>query len=543
MRAHGGPACLKANAHDMANLHKSLITFGAGLMTAWTELRLKRSAVKEQAAAFRQLRNKLALTEQGRDCGLSATTPYAEFARNTPLRTYENLGPQLERMQRGAADVLWPGQCALYAGTAGTTTGRPKLLPVTDDMLEHFLRAGLDSLYYYTQRVGHAGIFQGRQLLLGGSAALTPLTAAAPFEAWCGNLSGIAVYNLPRWAEKHLFEPGAEIANQTDWTTQLHAIAQRTLRRDITLVAGLPAGLQSFAEILRQTAKRGRATPLNMQAVWPNLECIVHGGAPIGPFLRGLQPLCGPTVNFHEIYPAAEGFIAAQDSDGALGLRLLTHAGIFYEFLPLADYDEARPDRPRAKVVPLGAVQPGVDYVLLMTTPAGLCRYLVGDIVRFISVVPPRFIYVGRAELRLNAFDERVTERELTESLTKVCHQHDWRIVNFHVAPLFAPAFTGPPRGRHEWWIELQPGTVVTPTGPVLEAALDTELQRLNDYYKAKRQGGNLEAPLVRLVMPGVFEHWLRHKGKFGGMHKMPRSRADRAIADELAQIARFTSG
>ncbi|MCB1103806.1 MAG: GH3 auxin-responsive promoter family protein [Cephaloticoccus sp.] len=526
----------------MPNLQKSIITFGAGLMSAWTELRLKRSARPGQEKAFRELRSALALTEQGRACGLTARTAYADFNRNTPLRTYENLLPQIERMKRGEADVLWPGQCHYYAVSSGTTAGRTKYLPITDDMVRHFSRAGLDSLYYYTQRTGHAGVFQGRHLFLGGATTLMPIAEAAPFEAWGGDLSGITALNLPPWVEKHLYEPGTDIAGMSDWPAKLRAIAERTLGRDITLIAGIPSWLLILAQTMREQAARKGLTPANLQAIWPNLECIVHGGVPIGPFLQELQQACGPTVNFHEVYPASEGFIAAQDAESSRGLRLMTDVGLFYEFLPLADYDETRLDQLGPKAVPLAGVKVGVDYVLLLTTPAGLCRYLIGDVVRFLSTKPPRLIYVGRTKLQLSAFGEHVIEKELTDALTKVCHGYDWRIVNFHVAPLFVNSLTGQQRGRHEWWIELRPGTVVTPTGPVLETALDAELQRLNDDYEAKRKGGGMEPPIVRLVMPGIFESWMRTKGKWGGQNKMPRCRSDRAIADELAQIARFTA-
>lgn len=543
--AAGQPGALpKAtrNSSGMPALTKSIITFGAGLMTVWTGWRLRRSAVADQAKALRQLLLRLAVTEQGRSAGLNAGFSHAEFAQRAPLRTYEALVPQIERMKRGEADVLWPGQCQHYAISSGTTAGRTKYLPITADMLQHFRRAGLASLYYYTQRVGHAGIFQGRHLFLGGSTSLAPITESAPFEAWGGDLSGITALNLPAWAERHLYEPGTEIARMSNWPEKLKAIAQRTRYQDITLVAGIPSWLLILAQTMREQSARGRAQPVNLQAIWPNLECVVHGGVPIAPFISELQKACGPDVNFHEVYPASEGFIAAQDAESALGLRLITDADIFYEFLPLADYDESQLDQLGPKAVPLAGVKPGVDYVLIMTTPAGLCRYIIGDVVRFISTEPPRLIYVGRTKLQLSAFGEHVIEKELTDALTKVCHDNQWNIVNFHVAPLFANALTGQQRGRHEWWIELRPGTVVTPTGPVLETALDAELQRLNDDYEAKRKGGGLEPPIVRLVMPGIFEHWMRAKGKWGGQNKMPRCRSDRAIADELASIARFTA-
>jgi hypothetical protein len=190
--------------------------------------------------------------------------------------------------------------------------------------------------------------------------------------------------------------------------------------------------------------------------------------------------------------------------------------------------------------VPLTGVKAGVDYVMLLTTPGGFARYLLGDVVRFISTAPPRLIHVGRTRLQLNAFGERVAEREVTEALVAICTKSNWTIVNFHVNPLFTGNVTGTIRGRHEWWIELRPGTVATPTGPTMAATLDIELQRLNEGYAMKRRTGVLESPTVRLVMPGVFAHWLKHHDRWGGQNKTPRCRSDRLVADELAQITNF---
>jgi hypothetical protein len=160
--------------------------------------------------------------------------------------------------------------------------------------------------------------------------------------------------------------------------------------------------------------------------------------------------------------------------------------------------------------------------------------------VRFISTEPARLTYVGRTKLRLDAFGENVTEKEITDALTTVCRHNGWPIVNFHVAPLFTP-FTGSKcRGRHEWWVELKARTTITPTGPIIALELDAELRRQNDQYRTMRSAGVLDAPYVRLVMPGVFELWMRFHGKWGGQNKMPRCRPDRVIADELGKALQF---
>ncbi len=521
---------------------KSLLHLGAGLLTARTARRLRQRAtdVPAQHAALRWLLTALSSTALGREHGLHASQSYDDFRRRVPIRSYEQFAPFIERMKKGEADVLWPGPCRLYAVTSGTTAGQPKHLPVTPAMLEHFRKAGLDSLFYYTARTGHSRIFRGRHLLLGGSSALTALEASKDTTAYAGDLSGIATLNLPRWAEAHLYEPGGEIAQMSDSPEKIQAIAARTRSLDIRVVAGIPNWLLLFAEELCTQGRRERAP--HVQAVWPEFECVVHGGVPLGPFADELRQAMGPRVRFHEVYSAAEGFIAAQDTDTGAGLRLMTNAGLFYEFLPMEGFDEKRLESLGPTAVPLEGVRVGVDYALLLTTPAGLTRYLIGDVVRFTSKDPARLLYVGRTRLHLNAFGERVVEKELTDALLEVCRRHGWTITNFHVAPLFANSVTGQNRGRHEWWVELKPFTTETPTGPNMAVELDGELQRVNRAYAEKRKGGGLEAPFVRLVMPGVFAQWMQENGKPGGQNKMPRCRGDRQIADALAKIARFSA-
>jgi len=526
----------------MPVLPKNLFVLGASFQTARTARRLKRAdtGIAAQEKTFRALVEKFAVTAFGRETGIEADMDYARFRARVPIRAYEQFSPYVERMKRGEPNVLWPGRCAFYAVSSGTTAGPSKWLPVTEDMLAHFRHAGLASLMFYSSRVGHSGVFRGRHLFLGGSTALVPIEEAKPFVAFGGDLSGITALNLPGWAERHLYEPGAAIAQMSDWPKKIQAIVARTLHRDITLLAGIPSWLLILAEALRNAATRGKARPANLQGIWPNLECLVHGGVPLGPFQDELRRTVGPAVNFHEVYPASEGFIAAQDADAAAGLRLMADAGLFFEFLPLREFDDSLPHGLASKAVPLADVREGEDYVLLLTTPAGLCRYVLGDVVRFVSTAPPRLIYVGRTKLQLSAFGEHVIEKELTDSLVAVCQRHGWTIVNFHVAPVFANSLTGQNRGRHEWWVELRPVTIETPTGPVLGAELDAELTARNDDYAGKRNGGGLEPPLVRLVMPGFFEHWMRHHGKWGGQSKMPRCRSDREIADELMHVACF---
>ncbi|MDD3179103.1 MAG: GH3 auxin-responsive promoter family protein [Opitutaceae bacterium] len=523
----------------------SLVSIVAGHMARRLSGRLRKlgNGVQAQQAAFQQLSACLAHTAFGRDAGIETGLTYEQFRTRVAPQTYGQLRPYIDRMKRGEADVLWPGHCTIFGVSSGTTDESPKQLPVTDAMLGHFHRAGRDSLLLYVMRAGHAGVYLGRQLLVGGTTALVPVDSDATTGAYAGNLSGIATLNLPGWARQHLYEPGHAIAQMTDWPAKLQAMAERTCHADITLLAGIPNWILEFAEVILARARQGSDHYPTLQSLWPNLECLVHGGVPLGPFQDRLRSLAGPEVNFHEIYPSVEGFIAAQDDEASLGLRLLVDAGLFFEFLPMQDFDEDNLANLGDRTVPIEGVRPGVDYVLLLTTPAGLCRYALGDIVHFVSTHPPRLIYAGRTKLQLNAFGEHVIEKELTDALLAVCQGNGWQMVNFHAAPLFSTPALQQARGAHEWWIELQPGTMRTPTGPLLAIDLDRELAARNDNYATKRQSGALRPPEVRLVMPGVFEKWMKENDRWGSQNIMPRCRCDRQIADQLAALTRFASG
>ena len=524
---------MSASRSDHVSWWRPAVSLGAAVQTRRMRSRLRRThdAAREQAETLHWLLARMATTHFGVSEGIESRMSWNHFARRVTPRPYEDIAPWIDRVKRGEADVIWPGRCDYFAVSSGTTAGRTKYLPVTPAMLDHFRRAGLDQLFYHAARMGRSTVFRGRHLFLGGSTTLTPLPENP--RARAGDLSGITAVNLPAWAERHLYEPGREIAQMSDWNAKLRAMVERTRHRDIRLLGGIPSWLLILGETMQEVTGKG-----TLREVWPNLECLVHGGVPIGPFAEDLKRLLGPGVSFHEVYPASEGFIAAQDASPEAGLRLITNAGIFYEFVPLERFNEGSPSDWAAHAVPLEGVRCGTDYVLLMTTPAGLCRYVIGDVVRFLSTHPPRLVYAGRTRLQLSAFGEHVLEKELTDAVAAVSAELGLSCVNFHVAPRFVNPSAGETRGRHEWWLELR----AVDAGPLnpdrLALALDARLQRSNDDYEAKRLGGGLDAPWVHVVAPGTFERWMRAEGKWGGQSKMPRCRSDRQIADALSALS-----
>ncbi len=521
---------------------KSLTLLLTNFLTARTGARLKKrkQAIPDQTAAFRTLLSGLSRASYWKSKGIDRKMTYDRFRSTIPLALYDDLVFSIDRMKRGEPNILWPGQCAYFAVSSGTTGGRTKYFPMTADAIRHFRRSARDSLMAYALRTKGTKLFSGRMLFSGSSTALTRLEDSLPFEAWSGGASGILSLNLPAWAKEHLYEPSSALSEMTDWAEKTEAIADAMIGKDLSLVAGVPSWVLILADSVRSKASVGKKPVQNLEEVWPHLECFVHGGVPIAPFHDELKATFGPNVKFHEVYAATEAFIAVQDASGSAGLRLLTDRGVFYEFLPMSEFNEARIQTQGPRAVPLAQIQTNTDYAIIVTTPGGLARYVVGDVVRFITSEPPRLIYVGRTKLLLSSFGEHVIEKEITDTLVAVCRRNGWTIVNFHVGPANPDPAVTHPKGKHEWWIELRPGTRITPTGTLMAPEIDTELMRVNEDYRNKRKAGQLDAPLVRLVMPGVFEHWQKTQHKWGGQNKMPRCRSDRLVADQLAKIAHF---
>lgn len=514
------------------------------LIELWTGYKVRRFArglkaqgrgVAAQKASFRKLMAQFARTEFGQQHKLTARTSYEEFSAAVPPRTYDYFQPLVQRMFTGAADVLLPGTCHFYVETAGTLGLKPKLLPVPDAMLEHYRRGLQDTLFLYIAKMGNAGVFLGRHVHAGPSTAIKQ-----EGNVYQTGLDGILTFALSPWAEANLRSPALDVANLPEGPLKTEAIVKEMRTLDVTLVAGAPAAICDLAVACRNAAGTGEEAPPHLQALLPNLECLLYTGAPAGLYAELLRLWVGPNVNFHELYAAAEGIFAASDDGQPAALRLLTDIGLFFEFIPLRDFNEKTLTEDRALCRPLEQVQTGVDYVLVLTSPAGLCRYVIGDIVRFVSVEPPRILFVGRTACQLNAFGEHVSERELVETLVAVCVRNGWQAVNFHVAPYQRRVAAGQNISCHEWWIELGTHTIKTPTANVLAPELDAELARRNGDYAARRTSRHIGSPSVRLVVPGVFEEWAIGRKKISGASKMPRCRSDRQIAEQIAALAHF---
>ncbi|MEN9308158.1 MAG: hypothetical protein RL173_2090 [Fibrobacterota bacterium] len=513
----------------------AFLRFAAPPILQWRDRRpIGHGEIRQaQARILKDLLDQLAPTARGRDLGLQRVSRHREAnlrmaLRDLPIEQYEDISPYIDRCAAGESDVLFPGRAVALAQTSGTTSGEgtgERYIPQSRRLLAHHARGGAAALSRLAQLSGPE-IFGGRMLMLGGSTNLVKNQSGIP----SGDLSGITVSRIP-WFLSPLYEPGRKLAMESDWTAKVNGIASRLSRSDVRLVTGIP----SWCQVLFQQVCHDRNCQRVSQA-WPGLKAFVHGGVSVDPYLPMLREHLSPDTWMMEVYPASEAFIAVGSrpwrlsESNAPDLELLSSHGVYLEFLR-----EDLVDRPELAV---GAedLECGAIYRVLLTTPGGLVRHQIGDLVE--GRGPGQIRFAGRIKARISVFGEHVEGARLAEALAEACQVTDSVVREWHVAPVLPTG--SDPRGRHEWWIEFER----PPSDPYrFEAILDEVLQCSVLDYQAHRAGNvQLLAPVVRMLPAGTFHEVLKRRGKLGGQHKVPVAWTDRTWADQLTLCAGETA-
>jgi hypothetical protein len=458
-------------------------------------------------------------TEWGKTYGYKSIENLAQFKERVPIQTYDTLKPYIERMLKGEQNVLWPSEIRWFAKSSGTTSDRSKFIPVSEESLEecHF-KGGKDMLTLYFNNRPNARIFTGKSLTLGGSHQVGQLNA----DTFFGDLSAVIMKNLPLWAEFYR-TPHLDIALLDNFEEKIEKMAYATKDVNVTSISGVPTwNILLFKRILEITGKK------NLLEVWPNLELYFHGAVNFTPYRDQFKKLIpNDDMYYLETYNASEGFFGIQDLEEPGDMLLMLDYGIFYEFLPIENLHQENPD-----TLTLDEVELDKNYALIITTNAGLWRYLIGDTVRFTSLVPYRIQITGRTKHFINAFGEELIIDNAERALAEACSQTGAVIRDYTAAPIY---FNDKECGAHEWLIEFEKRPAEFERFVDL---LDETLRRVNSDYDAKRfKDMALRRPLVRIVAQNTFFNWMKDKGKIGGQHKVPRLANNREYVDAILKM------
>ncbi len=472
-----------------------------------------------QRNVLTRLLGKAVHTEWGTAHGYRKGLSYEDFARQTPLSTYEELKGFIDRMRHGEADVLWPGRVKWYAKSSGTTNDKSKFIPVSKDGLHdtHYA-GGTDAVVWYLRNNPKSRLFDGKALILGGSHAPNYNLPGS----LVGDLSAILIENINPLVNL-VRVPKKATALLSDFEIKRDRIAREAMKQNVTNLSGVPSWMLS---VLNRVMELSGKQYLN--EVWPNLEVFFHGGVAFTPYRQQYHRLItSPGMHYMETYNASEGFFGLQDDPADPAMSLMIDYGVFYEFIPMDEFD-----KPEPTVVPLWGVETGRNYAMVISTSSGLWRYILGDMIRFTQKNPYKFVITGRTKSFINAFGEELIVDNAEKGLAEACRQTGAEVLEYTAAPVFMDA-NG--KCRHQWVVEFsrEPNDVAA-----FARILDESLQTINSDYEAKRYKDiTLQQLELIKARPGVFNDWLKQKGKLGGQHKVPRLCNNRDIIEQVLAL------
>jgi len=471
-----------------------------------------------QERIFKQLISQGRGTVWGNKHDYSSIRNLEDYRRNVPVSTYEQIYPYIEQMLKGQQNILWPTAINWFSKSSGTTNSKSKFIPVSSESLHdcHF-KGGQDLLSLYLNNNPQSKMFAGKGLAIGGSYSVNPYNS----QTHCGDVSAVIMKNLPAWAQ-YVRTPGLNIALMSEWEAKIEKIAEVTIKENVTNISAVPTWTIALLEkILQKTGKK------NILEVWPNFEVFFHGAVSFTPYREVFKKLLpSPSMYYVETYNASEGFFGIQDTLDNSEMLFMLDYGIYYEFIPMEELGNDSP-----KTISLSGVELNKNYAMVITTNAGLWRYLIGDTIRFTSKAPYRIKITGRTKHFINAFGEELIIENAETAIAKACKDTSSVITNFTAAPIY---LNEKGKGGHEWVIEFskQPDDMM-----LFTQLLDNYLKELNSDYEAKRYKSLvLQLPVVHKVNEGAFYKWMKKRGKVGGQNKVPRLSNTREHIDDILQ-------
>jgi len=468
--------------------------------------------IETQQKVFQSLIQEAQNTQFGQDHHFVEIKSFEDFARAVPVRDYEELRPYVDRVVKGEESILWKGKPLYFAKTSGTTSGA-KYIPLTKESMPFHIQAARNAILSYVYETGKADFVNGKMIFLQGSPILEEKNGIK-----LGRLSGIVAHFVPKYLQKNRL-PSWETNCIEDWETKVNAIVEETFQEDMAVISGIPSWVQMYFEKLQAKANK----PVG--ELFKNFNLFIYGGVNYEPYRAKFENLIGRKVDAIELFPASEGFFAYQDSQKEKGMLLLLNSGIFYEFIKT---DEFFTENPRRYTI--SEVELGINYVLIISTNAGLWAYNIGDTVQFTSLKPYRVIVSGRIKHYISAFGEHVIGKEVESALQEAMAGTSVRVNEFTVAPQINPKAGLP---YHEWFIEFDSDASGEPED--LEAfalKIDQAMRKQNVYYDDLIVGNVLRTIVITKVAKNGFQEYMKSIGKLGGQNKLPRLSNDRKIAD-----------
>ncbi len=427
------------------------------------------------------------------------------YSKAVPVYDYNSMFRKWwYRALNGEPFVSWPGRVKYFALTSGTSEAASKHIPVTGDMIRAIRRASIRQLVSSVKYPFPPEFYEKGFLMIGGS---THLQYNGTYYE--GDLSGISAGTLPFWFQ-HFYKPGKRISRERDWSTKLDEILKTAKDWDIGVIVGVPAWIQIILEkiISHYNLK-------SIHDIWPNLSVYVHSGVSFGPYGKSFEKLFGKKVYFQESYLASEGYVAYTDGFDVNGMKLILDNGIYFEFIPFTDdnFDTDGNLKSHPEALSLRDVEEGKEYALLISTCSGAWRYLIGDVIKFISKSKSEILITGRTKHFLSICGEHLSIDNMSRAIEMLEIELDIDVREFTVAGIEYDSMFA-----HQWYL----GCDDPVNTELAKTKLDQYLKVLNDDYRVERIAA-VKDVFVEVLPSQVFADWMKLKGKEGGANKFPR--------------------
>ncbi len=466
--------------------------------------------IETQKKVFQDLIRQAHATHFGKDHNFLEIKTFVDFQKQVPVRDYEALRPYIDKVVAGEKDILWKGKPIYFAKTSGTTSGA-KYIPLTKESMPTHIAAARSAILLYIHETKKSKFVDGKMIFLQGSPILEKKNGIK-----IGRLSGIVAHFIPKYLQKNRM-PSWETNCIEDWETKVNAVVEETFDQNMTVISGIPSWVQMYFEKLQIKTKK----PVG--ELFENFNLFIYGGVNFEPYRAKFESIIGRKVDSIELFPASEGFFAFQDKQSEKGMLLLLNSGIFYEFIKSDEFFSENPKR-----YTIGEVELDVNYVLIISTNAGLWAYNIGDTVQFTSLKPYRIIVSGRIKHYISAFGEHVIGKEVECAIKEAMQNTNISINEFTVAPNITPK-SGLP--YHEWFIEFENEPIDI---QLFATAINHEMRKQNIYYDDLIVGKVLQNLVITKVAKNGFQDYMKSIGKLGGQNKVPRLSNDRKIVDLL---------
>jgi len=506
-----------------------------GFVHRWRVMRAARDPMRLQNALLARMLRQNSGTTFGRTHGFSAIANYADYARAVPVREFEALRVFIDAEIERGEPALTHERALQYMRTSGST-GQPKDIPLTVSYLGALRAIQRRSVAFQHRACPEA--FRGSILAIVSPAEEGRLPNGKAY----GAASGIVAASTPRLVREKVVLPSEALAVKDARVKYLLILRLAIADRDVTyfgsansttplaliklyreyeaeLIADVRSGGFFLKDHLpaamltalgpRLTADPARAQelaalphggrPVRIADLWPDLRMVVTwtcGSA--GVTVRALREELAPRTRVFELGYVSSEFRGTVTLGRRAGTGLPTLDTHFFEFVERDKWDRGAPE-----YLTLDRLRRGLDYYIVVTTPSGLYRYFINDVVRvtgFFHAVPLlKFMQKGKGVTNITG--EKLYESQVLTAVSGAMTQLG---VNARFVMMLADEEA---RGYR---LYVEPDSAPGAPAERLAEEVDARLRKLNIEYEGKRESERLAAPRAAWLRPETGEAYKR---------------------------------